>query len=223
MKGNFSKIMPIGLVVLAFGCASKTLQIATPTPGEVALSKIAGPFERSEGSLWADSTSRPFLFVDLRASHVGDLVTVKVSENAKATKQTGTKSARDAKIKGSLDYALKGGDGKSEIGTGFTNKYDGSGSTSRSGAFTADVPSVITAILPNGNMVIEGVREVLLNNEKEIITIKGIVRPEDIDTTNTIPSSKIADAKIEYTGKGVLNEAARQGWFGRLLNWIAPL
>jgi flagellar L-ring protein precursor FlgH len=82
---------------------------------------------------------------------------------------------------------------------------------------------VITAVLPNGNMVIEGVREVLLNNEKEIITIKGVVRPEDVDTTNTILSSKIADAKIEYTGKGVLNDTNRQGWLARLLNFISPL
>jgi flagellar basal body L-ring protein FlgH len=71
------------------------MTIEAPTPGHKALSAIAGPPERTEGSLWADSTSRPFLFTDLRASHVGDIVTVKVIENAKATKQTGTKSARD--------------------------------------------------------------------------------------------------------------------------------
>ncbi len=190
-------------------------------PGEKALSKIAGPPERTEGSLWTDSTSRPFLFVDLRASHVGDLVTIKISENAKATKETGTKSARDSSIEVSLTGPKRFGEFEGE--TEFANKFDGTGSTKRSGAFTADVPAVITAVLPNGNMLVEGVREVLLNNEKETITIRGIVRPEDIDTTNTVASSKIADAKIEYTGKGVLNEINRPGWLARILNWIYPL
>ncbi len=219
------KIVPFAFIILASGCgASKQLQIATPTPGELVLSKIAGPPERTEGSLWTDSTSRPFFFTDLRASHVGDIVTVKVIENAKATKQAGTDSARNGDLEANLKYLAKNGsEGELNVGGGFSNKYKGSGSTSRSGAFTADVPSVIVAVLPNGNMVLEGVREVLLNQEKEIITIKGIVRREDIDTTNTVLSSKIADAKIEYTGKGVLNEAARQGWFGRFINWISPL
>jgi flagellar L-ring protein precursor FlgH len=218
----FKKVLLISFVVLMASCAtSKEVQIEGPTPGEKALSKIAGPPMRTEGSLWTDSTSRPFLFVDLRASHVGDIVTVKIIENAKATKATGTKAARDSKLK--IDLSGPPGLGEFKGETGFSNKHDGTGSTSRSGEFTADVPSVITAILPNGNMVVEGVREVLLNNEKETITLKGIVRPEDIDTTNTVPSNKIADAKIEYTGKGVLNETNRPGWLSRALNWIWPL
>ncbi len=221
-KFLFKKIVLTALILFISGCAtSKEVQIEGPTPGEKALSKIAGPPQRTEGSLWADSTSRPFLFVDLRASHVGDIVTVKIIENAKATKATGTKAARDSKLK----VDLKGPPGLGEFSgeTGFSNKHDGTGSTSRSGEFTADVPSIITGVLPNGNMIIEGVREVLLNNEKETITLKGIVRPEDIDTTNTVPSNKIADAKIEYTGKGVLNETNRPGWLSRALNWIWPL
>ncbi len=217
------KITMFSLVLWTFGCAgaSREVQIEGPLPGEKALSKIAGPPVRTEGSLWTDSTSRPFLFVDLRASHVGDLVTVKITENAKATKETGTKAARDSSL--SIDITAPARLGSFSGETEFSNKHNGTGSTSRSGAFTADVPSVITAILPNGNMIIEGVREVLLNNEKETITIKGIVRPEDIDTTNTVPSNKIADAKIEYTGKGVLNDTNRTGWLTRALNWLWPL
>ena len=210
------------VIFLASGCAtSQEVQIEGPTPGEKALSKIAGPPQRTSGSLWADSTSRPFLFADLRASHVGDIVTVKIIENAKATKKTDTNAARDSSLKVGITGPERLGEfeGETEFGT----KHKGNGSTSRSGEFTADVPSVITAVLPNGNMVIEGVREVLLNNEKETIKIKGIVRQEDIDTTNTVASNKIADAKIEYTGKGVLNELNRPGWFIRMMTWIWPL
>lgn len=222
-KRLLKKLTLLSIILWISGCAtpSKEVQIEGPTPGEKALSKIAGPAERTEGSLWADSTSRPFLFVDLRASHVGDIVTVKIIENAKATKETGTKAARDSKVK--IDLAGPKSLGEFGAESGFSNKHDGTGSTSRSGAFTADVPAVITAVLPNGLMVVEGVREVLLNNEKETITLKGIVRPEDIDTTNTVPSNKIADARIEYTGKGVLNDTNRTGWLGRILSFIWPL
>jgi len=207
--------------VSACATSSKEIQIEAPMPGEKTLSKIDSPPERTEGSLWSDSTSRPFLFVDLRASHVGDLVTIKIVEKANATKETGTKSARDSSLK--IDLTGPETWGKFSGETEFGSEFDGNGSTRRSGAFTADVPAVITAVLPNGNMVVEGVREVLLNNEKETITIKGIVRQEDIDMTNTVQSTKIADAKIEYTGKGVLNDKNRPGWLGRILDFIWPL
>ena len=218
------------LLLLLTGCATlfgkkEEVKITASTPGEKALSKIAGPPEHTEGSLWADTTSRPFYFVDLRASHVGDIVTVKVMENAKGGKETETKTARksnmEAKV-GSLfgmsaDRLLQAG-----AESDFNNKMEGTGSTSRSGNFVADVPSVITAVLPNGNLVVEGMREVRINNEKEVITLKGVIRPEDIAMGNTVPSNKVADAHIEYTGKGVLNDKNHPGWASRILDWIWP-
>ncbi len=215
-----------GLVFLLLSCATPPrdeVRIEGPTPGEKALSKIAGPPERTEGSLWIDTTSRPFLFLDLRASHVGDIVTVKVYESAKGGKETETKTARGSSLKAGIKTKLGGGSDKDlGVESDFANKMDGTGSTSRSGTFIADLPAVITAVLPNGNMVVEGVREVRINNEKEIISLKGIVRPEDIGTGNTVASNKIADAKIEYTGKGVLNDKNRPGWLSRLLDLIWP-
>jgi len=213
-----------------FGCATlfskkDEIKISVPTPGEKALSKIAGPPERTEGSLWIDTTSRPFLYLDLRASHVGDIVTVKVMENAKGTKETETKTARKSNLKAETK-ALFGqpdtGLGKFGVESDFNNKMDGTGSTSRSGSFVADVPSVITAVLPNGNLVVEGVREVRINSEKETISLKGMIRPEDIGAGNTVNSNNIADATIEYTGKGVLNDKNHPGWLSRILDWIWP-
>lgn len=213
------------------GCATFSSQkedevrIDAPTPGEKALSKLAGPPEHTDGSLWADTTSRPFLFLDLRASHVGDLVTVKVSENAKGEKETETKTARKSNVKA----ATKGFFGKDEatlaklgLETEFDNKMDGAGSTSRSGTLIADVPSVITSVLPNGNLVIEGVREIRINGEKEVISLKGIIRPEDIGAGNTIASNYVADAMIEYSGRGVLNDKNHPGWGARILDWVWP-
>ncbi len=223
-------------IILLAGCATlkkDEVKIETPTPGEKALSKIAGPPEHTEGSLWADTTSRPFYFLDLRASHIGDIVTVKVMENAKGTKESGTKTARKSSLKLKSEAGSLFGQGPTglanlglEAGTEYDNKSDGTGSTSRSGTFIADVPSVITAVLPNGNLVVEGIREVRINSEKEIISLKGIIRPEDIDMGNTIPSNKVADATIEYIGKGVLNDKNQPGWFSgwfiRIMDWFWP-
>jgi flagellar L-ring protein precursor FlgH len=216
----------ISLCFLILGCATTSddnIRIEGPTPGEKALSKIAGPTQRSEGSLWQDSSSRSFLFMDLRANHVGDIVTVKVIENAKGGKTTETKLSRGSKMKAAFKAKLGIGKDK-DFGaeSDFSNKMDGTGSTSRSGSFVADLPAVITAVLPNGNMVVEGVREVRINNEKEVISLKGVVRPEDISPENMVISTKIADATIEYTGKGVLNDKNRPGWASRIMDWIWP-
>ncbi len=217
------------LALFLVGCATtpedKEVMVEGPMPNEKALSKIAGPPEQTEGSLWTDSTSRPFLFLDLRASHVGDIVTVKVMERAEGSKDTGTKTSRGSSIKAATKSLFGLGDDKMAklgIETDFSNKMDGTGSTSRSGELTADVPAVITAVLPNGNMVVEGIREVRINNEKETISLKGIIRQEDIGPGNTVTSNKVADAKIEYIGKGVLNDKNRPGWLARVLDWIWP-
>ncbi len=222
------KCITMSLGLLLFGCATTsrdTVRIEGPTPGEKAMSKIAGLPTRTEGSLWSDTTSRPFFYMDLRASHVGDIVTVKVVENAKAGKTTETKLARGSNLKASLSgpFSTSVTDAVTPgFNADYSNKLDGTGSTSRSGNFIADLPAVITAVLPNGNMVVEGVRELLLNNEKETISLKGVVRPEDIGSDNTVISTKIADAKIEYTGKGVLNDKNHPGWLVRILDWIWP-
>jgi flagellar L-ring protein precursor FlgH len=204
--------------------SQESIRIEAPTPGEKALSKIAGPAERAEGSLWQDAASRSFLFLDLRANHVGDIVTVKVVENAKGGKTTETKLSRGSKLKADVKAKISAAGDEQNFGveSDFSNKMDGTGSTSRSGTFVADLPAVITAVLPNGNMVVEGVREVRINNEKEVISLKGVVRPEDISPENTVISTKIADAIIEYTGKGVLNDKNHPGWMSRILDWIWP-
>ena len=230
MLQGIQKVIRLILLLTLFGCSTgkSAVQISVPTPGEKALSKIAGPPERTDGSLWVDTTSRSFLYPDLRASHVGDIVTVKVMENAKGTKETETKTARKSSLK-SETKALAGVGGLDEeafgkmgIETDYNNKLDGTGSTKRSGSFIADVPSVITAVLPNGNLVVEGSREVRINGEKENITLKGIIRPEDIGMGNTVPSNVVADATIEYTGQGVLNDKNHPGWLSRILDWLWP-
>jgi flagellar L-ring protein precursor FlgH len=87
---------------------------------------------------------------------------------------------------------------------------------------TGTISCVVTEVLPNGDLRIEGRREVTVNSEKQLMTIAGIVRRVDVNTKNTVFSSAIADAKIEYSGLGVLGDVQRPGWLVRVLDWVSP-
>jgi len=102
------------------------------------------------------------------------------------------------------------------------NDFTGTGQTTRQGALSATITARVTEVMPNGNLAIEGKREIYVNNEKKEILLQGIVRPKDIASNNTISSTQIADAKVIYTGIGVVAEKQRPGWGARLFDFIWP-
>jgi flagellar L-ring protein precursor FlgH len=227
MKQGCQRILKVAVaiwIILPFsGCstASKEVKPDLEAPPYRRLSEGT----RTEGSLWTGEQSRSLFFQDTKASHLGDIVTVHIIENATGTKDAQTTSARSSNITATTSALLGLPVSRlNRIGAAanFSDAFDGSGSTSRSGALTADVTAVVTAVFPNGNMAIEGKREVLINNEKEYISLSGVIRPEDIGPSNTVLSTFIADAKIEYTGQGVLNDKQGPGWLVRILDWIWP-
>lgn len=163
------------------------------------------------------------LFSDKEAKQIDDIITVLIEENAKAKNDTRTETDIDQRA--GFDMAPGRGKLKNWIpsmGFGFNQEtdYDGRGKTARSGEVKARVSARIITIYDNGNMLIEGHKEVEINNETEIIRVTGIIRPEDIAYDNSIYSSKIANAKIQYTGKGDSQNAHRPGVFTRFVNWI---
>ncbi|VAX31859.1 Flagellar L-ring protein FlgH [hydrothermal vent metagenome] len=179
----------------------------------------------TKGSLWNENQSRNFFFQDAKASHVGDIVTVRVVENASGSKAAGTSTSRASNLAASATpfFGLPANTLTNLGATGdFQNSFEGDGTTTRSGSLTADVTAIVVAVYPNGNMMIEGEREVLINNEKEYLSVSGIVRPEDVLQGNTVFSTVIADAKIEYSGTGVVSDKQRPGWFVRILDFIWP-
>ena len=169
-------------------------------------------------SLWNDES----LYVDKKANKVGDIVTIIISENSVAKTSSGTDTSKDD----TLSLSASNNTGELAFLPLFTSsakgkhKYKGSGNTSRSGNIVATITARITDVLDNGNLLLEGHREILINGEKEIITITGIARPEDINSNNEIISTKIADAAISYRGKGTVSEGSRPGLLIRFLNWL---
>jgi len=158
------------------------------------------------------------LFSDHRAMRVDDILTIIIVESAKAGSESKTNTSKGTEI-GFKANSLKLLPPQ-EFAAGNSTKYDGKGATSRSGSLSATVTARVTEVLESGNLVIEGSKIVEINQEKEIIKISGVVRPQDIQKNNIVYSTSIADAEITYSGNGTVNTAARPGFFTRLANWL---
>jgi flagellar L-ring protein precursor FlgH len=171
--------------------------------------------------VWAApaSSGAQSIFSDLRptrASRVGDILTVLISENTtasnKATVKTGKTDALETKSEGFLPIPATKQD--------FKNTYSGDGSVVRSQQIQARVTATVVGRKDNGDLLIEGARVIEVNGEKEVIIVSGAVNPLIIPPDNTIEAFRIADLQISYKGKGVATEGSRPGFFLRLMNWL---
>lgn len=172
------------------------------------------------GSLTAAPTLN--IYSDHRAMRTDDILTIMIVESAKAGSASGTKTSKENSMgveggggSGALGFIPSfGASGSSKAG------YDGKGGTSREGSLVATISARVVKVLDNGNLIIEGSKQVEINEEKEIIKVTGQVRPQDIQKNNIIYSSSIADAQITYAGKGVANTGQRPGFLARFFNWV---
>ena len=121
-----------------------------------------------------------------------------------------------------LQSEYKDFDGLNALKLSSESAFKGQGKTSRSDRLEATVPAMVRQVLPNGNLFIEGHRVVLVNNEEHHFYISGVIRPEDIDGTGKVQSSRMADAQIEFTGRGDMTAGATKGWFSRMLDYVWP-
>jgi len=219
------------LFVLALsGCARTypTRIVRVPEPLEEI--KTPQPPEKKNGSLWTNNSDS--IYSDHKARHVGDIISINISEQSSATKVATTSTGRTSSFNAGISNLFgleKSGDINHTnmdlanlVNTNFTNTFDGNGKTLRTGDFTAQLSAQVVGVYPNGNLKIRGGKEVMLNNEVQIIYLTGIVRSADITAANTIESSKILNAKISYTGKGILSDKQEPGWLTRTLDNIWP-
>jgi flagellar L-ring protein FlgH len=185
--------------------------------------------EAQSGSIWRGQLTT--LFGDQRARYVGDIVTVKIVEVSQASEKATTDTTRKSETLAGISnfFGLEtnpNGPWKNPstlISAGMPkNDFAGSGETTRTGSLSATITARVMDVLPNGNLAIEGKREIYVNNEKKEILLQGIVRPRDISYNNSILSTQVADAKVIYTGIGVVGEKQRPGWFARILDFAWP-
>lgn len=166
-------------------------------------------------SLWNQSKS---MYSDERAYKAGDILTIIVSENATATQQASTDVSQTNQA------AVGAGTGILDFINPFafdeSDSSSAAGNTSRSGNLSAKVAVRVVKVLPDGNLKISGMKEIIINDERQKINLSGIIRPEDISAGNTIQSNYIANLDINYEGKGVIANKQKPGIITRILNWF---
>lgn len=225
------------ILLFVAACATPAAKLPPPPPQYV-IQPGQQEAPAAVNSLWKDSGN---IFEDAKARRVNDLLTVRVVESLSGSGTADTETKRDSSAdfriadflgmnndfnlhnvamlkdmyKGAnvFDPVIKGS-GKSE--------FKGEGDTNREGELTATITAKVMEVLPNSNLVVEARKELTINNETQILVLSGIVRQEDIDTTNTVLSSKIADARIYYVGDGVIQDKQRPGWLVRVIDNIWP-
>lgn len=219
------------LLMVATACAPVAPQTPSPTkPVTVEHPIIEAPTPQSPGSLW--TTGNGSLFVDNRAGSVGDILTVAIYETAEANKKASTSTARTTSASADITslFGLESNianinsaiDPAKLISAGYSNDFQGTGTTSRKEDLVATLTTRVVEVLPNSTLRISGSKSVTVNHEKQLIHLSGIVRQQDISATNLIDSKYILDANIIYTGKGVIDEKQRPGWLLRLLDNVSP-
>lgn len=203
------------------------------------------PSLASGQALWREGAPGGRLFTDHRARAVNDIVTIVIDEESASSRSANTKTSKDTsrtagvrrfptlfdplarRLLRPLADPLVGYEPPSRaledrlnLDVATRGEHTGQGTIERTDRMSARIPARVVRVLDNGYLVIEGRRAVVVNDETQILTISGVVRPEDISAANTVHSSQIADAEIQMTGRGVLSEAQRPGLLYRLLDWL---
>jgi flagellar L-ring protein precursor FlgH len=184
--------------------------------------------QTSGGSLYTPAGINSSLFSDLKARHVNDLITIRVVESttaqSSANAQTNRTSTTDLSVPNF--FGLENHNPSIPFGrlvTANTDmKFKGDGSTQRTGNVLALMSGRVTDVLPNGNMVIEAVKEVKVNNERQVLRLFGVVRPIDVAPNNVVLSGAVANMLLQIDGKGVLSDNLKQGWLFHLLTKVWP-
>jgi flagellar L-ring protein FlgH len=187
--------------------------------------------ENKSGTIWPGDRSTNSFFSDDRARRVGDIITVSILE-ATASKEQATTDLKRTGANVGLSvpnfFGLETNKFPSSINPAsivnatVKNDFSGDGATTRDGSMKATISAKVVEVMPNGNLAIEGKREISLNNERKEILFQGIVRPKDIAANNSVLSTQVADAKVILTGVGVIGEKQSPGWLSRIFDVVWP-
>ncbi len=235
---RFYTFLVVFIAIFFSGCTAKLtdpdIDFAPPKYVEQLPSKEDQQDYALVGSIFGQGDNP--LFTDHKAMHVNDIVTIVIQESAKSS-QTGSKSLQESdnlNLGGGI--TTYGGDnslvntavkklnsvGNIGFGAGSENSYKGQGSASKNASFTTTVSARIIKVLENGNYYVHGSREILVDDQKQVVQIAGVIRPYDIDQNNRISSAQVSDAKILYKTEGDIDQSNQRGWGSKIFNAVWP-
>ena len=209
--------------VLLSACITTTPATSVHQPMSARPPQLAAP-QRGDGAIYQASFARP-LFEDRRARNVGDTLTVNIVENTAADKKSNTTTNRSSDNNFSVP-TLTGLPGKTFLGAGLAAssdiKFSGDGETASNNVFTGTITVTVIEVLPNGNLLVSGEKQVGINHASEFIRLSGVINPVYVSTSNSVNSVQIADARIEYRGTGQIENAQSMGGLARFFLNVLP-
>ncbi len=219
IKVSILVVLTLGLI----GCEA-TLPKRDPDFAPVQPADLRPPVQQNGSIYQAGYDMR--LFENHAAKRIGDILTVTLTESTQAKKSADLDAQKDNSISvtaptlwGVASQTLLGRDLETSMKS--NHAFEGEGAANQSNSLSGDITVTVVEVLPNGNLKIRGEKRMTLNEGNEYVRLSGVVRPQDISVDNTIPSTKVADPTIMYTGDGAVADASKMGWFARF--FLSPL
>ena len=217
MQTSSCKFLAIGLAATFLVAAKK------PSEFEPTFAPPQPPVAVANGSIFQASRGYAPLTSGTRAAAVGDLLTVVLVERTQAAKSAVANTGRSGDI--GLSPPVTGPLAlftPQEFNMGGDSKFDGKGQAAQSNTLSGEVSVTVAEVYPNGTMLVRGEKSIRLNRGDEFVRFAGLVRQSDVSADNRVPSTRVADAKITYTGRGEIANASRQGWLQRFFSIVSP-
>jgi flagellar L-ring protein precursor FlgH len=216
-------LMCIGLFFLG-GCATDATRTVVVHQPLTARPAVAPAPVVADGAIYRAASFQP-LFEDRRARAVGDTLTIRIDEKLNASKTANTNTDRKgsttfnlADVKFGNTNVFKGG----SITGGSDLKFEGGGDSGAKNVFTGSITVTVIEVLPNGNLVVSGEKQIGINTGSEFVRLSGVVNPVTILAGNVVSSIQVADARLEYRGAGAIDEANTMGWLARVFQSVLP-
>ncbi len=188
------------------------------------LPATASPLRQANGSIYQGSLGSQPLFEDRRPRRVGDTLTIQLEEQVSASKNSSSNASRAGSM--GLSLATKSSRA-SQVGSygldaSTTHDFVGAGGSQANNSFTGTISVTVMQVMPNGHLRVRGDKQIAINQGTEFIRFSGLVNPRSITGENTVSSTQVSQARIEYVGDGYINEAQRMGWLHRILLNVSP-
>lgn len=233
---NRPRVFGVALAALVLGGCfmSPQVKVHEPTTTRPAPAAASAASAAAGGAIFQAASYRP-LFEDRRARYVGDTLTVVLNEKISASQKSNTSVSRTGSVEVDVPKVtlplidnvptvkgyLKRLPG-TEIDATSSNKMDGKGETASSNLFTGTITVTVVEVLPNGNLIVSGEKQIGTNREKETLRFSGVVNPATIVAGNTVSSTQVADARLDYRGEGAVDSAQVMGWLARFFLTFLP-
>lgn len=210
-------------VLVASGCSTvPPTNVHQPMSARPELQARPQPVD---GAIFQDGTARLLLFNDRRARFIGDTIMVTIEERLQASNSTSSSASREGAISASVPV-IAGLPGRTFQGLGIeansSNTHQGSGGASTNNILTGSIAVTVIEVYPNGNLLVSGEKQVSIGQNTEYIRFSGVVNPTNVTAGNSVSSTRVADARIEFRGSGYISEAQRMAWLARLFLTFLP-